>query len=90
VSRLTEAQADMLRLLDFLGKTNATIRLDALQFALQRMAQLEFVAELARPVAAQDAGPFGWADACQLLDLALTELDHHPDTREPTTPEKDR
>ena len=50
--------------------------------ALGRMAQLEKVAELARPVVARDAGPFAWTDACHLLELALVELDHHPDTRE--------
>jgi hypothetical protein len=46
-----------------------------------RLAQLEKVAELARPVVAQDAGPFAWTEACQLLALALIELDNHPDTR---------
>jgi hypothetical protein len=55
---------------------------DALQAALARMAQLEKVAELARPVASRDAGPFVWTDACQLLDLALTELDNHSETKE--------
>jgi hypothetical protein len=80
VSRLTEAQAEMLRLLDFLGKTNATIRLDALQFALQRMAQLEKVAELARDAELDLRGED--SDALVLLRLAVTELDNHPDTKE--------
>jgi hypothetical protein len=84
VSRLTEAQADMCRLLDYLAKVNATIRLDALQFALQRMAQLEKVAELARPVVANltTGAPIDDPHHVWLLELALTELDNHPDTKE--------
>jgi hypothetical protein len=84
MSRLTEAQAEMCRLLDELARTGSTFRLDALQFALQRMAQLEKVAELARPVADLFAGDLH-NHPTTLLRLALTELDNHPDTREPTT-----
>jgi hypothetical protein len=49
---------------------------------IARLAQLEKVAELARQVAAMTDGPFDYLADCQLLELALTELDNHPETKE--------
>ena len=81
MSRLSAAQAELALLRDVLASAHMPIKLDQLQLALQRMAQLEKVAELARR--RRNAGDGARADRPALLDLALSELDNHPDTREP-------
>lgn len=58
----------------------------ALHLAIQRMAQLEKVAELARAAELDLRGED--SHSLLLLRLGLTELDNHPDTREPTTNEE--
>jgi hypothetical protein len=66
-----------------LDRTEAAPFLEPIRLALQRMAQLEKVAELARR--RRNAGDGARADRPALLDLALSELDNHPDTRESQT-----
>jgi hypothetical protein len=92
MSRLTEAQKALEMLVaEAGGQPPTAAELNAhrdaprvVEAALKRMAQLEYVAELARAVI--DDPDQGAADHARLLlDLALTDLDNHPDTREPTT-----
>ncbi|HEX3305003.1 MAG TPA: hypothetical protein VHS32_02025 [Streptosporangiaceae bacterium] len=98
MSRLTEAQV-ALEMLAGIAEPGADLDVDelraaeTLRAALQRMAQLEKVAELARTVTRQAhaAGDGDYHAETLLpenllrLELAVTELDNHPDTREPTT-----
>jgi hypothetical protein len=81
VSRLTEAHRAVERLRAH-GLPSQRGALDAITLALGRMAQLEKVAELARRLV-DPMGQGPRADRAALLDLALIELDHHPDTKEP-------
>jgi hypothetical protein len=81
VTRLTDAREAVEHLEAELDDLTVPAQLFAdlrtMDAALGRMAQLEKVAELARALVA-DPG----ADPL-LLNLAVTELDNHPDTREP-------
>lgn len=81
MSHLTDARAALESLRDVLDRASMPISLDQLDRALQRMAQLEKVAELARRLDLLGQGPR--ADRAALLDMALAELDHHyPETKE--------
>jgi hypothetical protein len=87
VTRLEAARAGLERLEE---DTHHGPSADAVRAALNRMAQLEKVAELARDVHDRLGRT---TNPAYMLGLALTELDNHPDTREPrtiTTTEKDR
>jgi hypothetical protein len=88
VSRLTAAHRATERLRGH-GHAPYRAELDAITLALGRMAQLEKVAELARDVTGQYGSTLSDHHPEWLLELALIELDNHPDTREPTTTEKD-
>lgn len=80
MSRLIDAHRAVERLRAH-GLPSQRGALDAITLALGRMAQLEKVAELARA----HCNRTGIGDDSQefLLDLAVTELDNHPDTKEP-------
>lgn len=81
MTRLADARA-ALDALDGMAPAGAE-RAEAvivLEDALKRMAQLEKVAELARAAAHPGLRPDGPGQL--LLQLALVELDSHPDTRE--------
>jgi hypothetical protein len=86
VSRLTEARAalDVLEaeLDDAAVPASLFAELRRVDFALKRMAQLEKVAELARAAVESELGTDA-SGPVWLLELGLTELDNHPDTREP-------
>jgi hypothetical protein len=93
VSRLTDARAalDML-IAEAGGQPPTSAELDAIpdapavvSAALARMAQLEKVAELAR-TSVRGSDPQAAEHATLLLDLALIELDNHPETNEDTMP----
>ena len=92
MSRLTEAQEALEMLAaEAGGQPPTAAELNAhpdaprvVEAALDRMAQLEKVAELAR-AAVSDALGDDASGPVWILSLALTELDNHPDTREPTT-----
>jgi hypothetical protein len=93
VSRLADAHraAERLRARTPRYLPQYRAELDAITLALGRMAQLEKVAELARQLPPAVSAPATFEHPMWLLELALIELDHHPDTREPTTiVEKDR
>lgn len=88
MSRLTAAHRATGRLSAH-GLPQYRAELEAITLALGRMAQLEKVAELARDVTIQYGSTLSDHHPEWLLELALIELDDHPDTREPTTTEKD-
>lgn len=82
MSRLTEARAALESLRSVLDRASMPISLIQLDRALQRMAQLEKVAELARLLTDDSTDPQRAEWARTHLGLAVVELDNHPETKE--------
>lgn len=60
---------------------NCSYRPPVVDRATARLAQLELIAKLARKAVDLEGSPFDHAGHCLTLQLALVDLDNHPDTK---------